>query len=106
MGEQKPVWDLGCPIHREYELWGHSTWYDEKCGNCVNIIQIGKRKFCGLTPPRCTIHQCVRDQIGCIFCKNYTKRLDCVACMACLEANEGVSAEEMIRRNKEIYDNN
>lgn len=84
----QPEYQSSCPIQRDMVLWGHSTWYDEQCGNCKMIVQIGKRKFCGLCPPRVALHQVVRGQIGCIWCDNYTKKLDCAACLKCLDEHK------------------
>nr|DAQ46153.1 MAG TPA: hypothetical protein [Caudoviricetes sp.] len=77
-----------CPIQRDMVLWGHSTWYDEQCGDCKKIVQIGKRKFCGLCSARVTIHDVVRAQIGCTWCENYTKKLDSSVCLKCLEEHK------------------
>lgn len=84
-----------CPIKRENELWTHSMWYDDKCKGCKEIVQIGKRKFCGVTPARCGLHQIIRSQIGCIGCEHYTKNLDCKTCLSCLEEHPQVPPFEM-----------
>ena len=84
-----------CPIHREEELWSHSMYYDEKCGQCKHIVQIGKRKFCGLCAGRCTLHQVIRGQIGCTFCGDYAKKLDSAVCMKCLEDHPDAKPFEM-----------
>jgi len=67
------------------DLWSHCYFYDEKCEGCKEIIQIGKRKFCGKCEGRVSLHQVIRGQIGCTFCPSYTKKLDSVECLKCLE---------------------
>ena len=95
MNSEVKEYTVDCPIHREEELWSHSTYYDEKCGQCKHIVQIGKRKFCGLCAGRCTLHQVIRGQIGCVCCDNYTKKLDSAVCMKCLEEHPDAKPFEM-----------
>lgn len=100
----KNEYDAGCPINRENELWSHSTYYDEKCEGCKEIVQIGKRKFCGLTPGRTTLHQVIRSQIGCICCKNYTKKPDSAICLKCLEDHPDAKPFEMNIGKEELLE--
>lgn len=68
------------------DLWSHSYYYDEKCDGCKYIVQIGKRKFCGKCEGgRVILHDVIRSQIGCVFCENYTKKLDSAKCLRCLD---------------------
>lgn len=90
---------VGCPIHREDELPTHSLFYDEKCGDCPFVLKLENRLLCGKTPPRVTMHQSIRSQIGCIGCDNYTKDLTAAVCRKCLQKYPNATYSEMIERN-------
>lgn len=93
--------NLGCPIGRENELWSHSLFYDEKCGKCKFIVQIGGRKFCGNCPPRVALHQAVRGEIGCMYCDNYSRRLDSPVCLKCLADHPNAEKFELWKQRED-----
>lgn len=77
----------------EYEVcerWNdlptHSYFYDEKCDGCRHIIKMGygRKKFCGKTPPRKRAAVNIRGQMGCLYCKHYTKKITCQTCQECM----------------------
>jgi hypothetical protein len=51
---------------------------------CKHSVKIGKQEYCGYCPPRVTLHQVIRGQAGCLWCKYATKKLNCTKCVDCL----------------------
>lgn len=77
----------------EYEVcerWNdlptHSYFYDERCEGCKHIITMGygKKKFCGKSSPKKWTGVDIRGQMGCLFCKHYTKKVTCQTCQECM----------------------
>lgn len=64
----------------------HSYFYDEKCEGCKHIITMGygKKKFCGKSYPGTWGSPNIRGQMGCLYCKNYTKKITCQTCQKCM----------------------
>lgn len=62
----------------------------EKCGF---LVRIGKQEYCGYCPPRCALHQIIRSQAGCLFCKYATRNLSCTRCADCLSADTRINYE-------------
>lgn len=88
------------------DLWSHSYYYDEKCDGCKHIVKIGNRKFCGNVEPRVGLHQAIRAQIGCIFCENYTEKLDSAKCLQCLDEHPDAPPFAMDKiRKRGVYNN-
>lgn len=75
---------------REWNL-GHDIKCDGDYEKCKHLIFFGKQAYCGWCPPRCTLHQVVRGQAGCLWCKYSTKSLDCSKCIECLSSQERVN---------------
>lgn len=82
-----------CGKLEEYEVcerWNdlptHSYFYDEKCEGCKHIITMGygKKKFCGRSYPGAWGSSNIRSQMGCLFCKHYTKKITCQTCQECM----------------------
>lgn len=48
-------------------------------------IMIGKRRITGELTENVTLHHGVRHQLGCTWCKNYTKKIDSAVCTKCCE---------------------
>lgn len=83
------------------ELCSHVYFYDEKCDGCKWIYEIAGRKFCGkIDVARVATHETIRGQIGCNFCKNYTKPLNSKVCLDCIREHPDAKVFEMY---KEIY---
>ena len=57
---------------------------DGNSSSCKRIVKFGKQEYCGFCPPRCALHQIIKGQAGCVFCKYYTKDLDSSKCYSCL----------------------
>lgn len=77
----------------EYEVcerWNdlptHSYFYDDKCDGCKHIITMGygKKKFCGKSSPKKWTGVDIRGQMGCLYCKHYTKKITCQTCQECM----------------------
>lgn len=84
---------------------------DMKCGGnpdeCRFVVQIGKRRYCGWCPPRCTLWEVIRDQAHCLFCKHYTKKLSSAVCGPCLSAETRINykkCEERIADAAALYE--
>lgn len=67
---------------------------DGDYSKCKYIIKFGKQEYCGFCPPRCSPHQIVKSQAGCIFCKHYTKDIDNLKCFYCLCSETRINFEE------------
>lgn len=71
--EGRMRWNLGqdatCPEDKEH---------------CKFLVYFGQQAYCGHCPPRCVVHDLVRSQAGCLFCKHTTKKLTCATCAECL----------------------
>ena len=63
--------------------------------HCNRIVRFGKQEYCGFTPGRCGIHQVIRTQAGCLFCKYATKNLDCAKCLPCLSSETRINFEKI-----------
>lgn len=77
----------------EYEVcerWNdlptHSYFYDDKCEGCRHIIKMGhgRKKFCGRSYPGTWGSPDIRGQMGCLYCKHYTKKITCQTCQECM----------------------
>lgn len=83
------------------ELWSHTYFYDKKCDGCKWIEELAGRKFCGkIEGARVAMHETIRGQIGCNFCRNYTKPLKAKVCQDCIRNHPDAKVFEMY---KEIY---
>ena len=61
--------------------------------HCKYRVIFGKSEYCGYTPGRCTLHQIIRSQAGCLFCKYATKKLSSAKCEPCLSAETRINYE-------------
>lgn len=70
---------------------------DIDCGGkfeaCKHIVKIGNQFYCGYCPGRCSLHQIIRGQAGCLFCKHSTKNLNSAKCLPCLSADTRINFE-------------
>lgn len=57
---------------------------DGDSNKCKYVVKFGKQEYCGYCPPRVTLHQVIRSQAGCLFCKYATKKLSYEKCISCL----------------------
>ena len=60
---------------------------------CKRVVKFGNQAYCGYTPGRCGLHQVIRSQAGCLFCKYSTKNLDSAKCLPCLSAEKRINFE-------------
>ena len=81
--EKRRQWNFGPSFHCD----GDST-------KCEYLVRFGKQEYCGYCPPRCTPHQVVRSQAGCLFCKYVTKSLSSNKCFSCLSAETRINYED------------
>ena len=88
---------------REWNL-GHDDFCIEDFDKCKHAVRIGKQEYCGYCPSRCTLHQVIRGQAGCLWCKYATKRLDCSKCADCLSQPERINFTD-IRDETEVKNN-
>lgn len=70
---------------REWNL-GHGDFCCENFDKCKYAVKFGREEYCGYCPPRCTLHQVVRGQAGCVWCKYATDKLSSAKCVPCLSA--------------------
>lgn len=61
--------------------------------HCKHVVKIGKQEYCGFVPGRCALHQVIRSQAGCLWCKWSTKDIDSAKCLPCLSADERINFE-------------
>lgn len=61
--------------------------------HCKSIVVFGKQEYCGLCPGRCTMHQIVKGQAGCLFCKYATAKLSSAKCLPCLSTETRINYE-------------
>lgn len=61
--------------------------------HCKHVVMIGNQSYCGYCPGRCALHQVVRSQAGCLWCKHSTKNLDSAKCLPCLSAETRINFE-------------
>ena len=85
------------------DLPTHCYYYDEKCEGCKQVVIINGKKFCGRTEGKVDLHQIVRGQMGCLFCKYYTKKLNSRVCEDCMINHKDNPPFELIH-TKEEYD--
>lgn len=87
------------------DLPTHSYFYDEKCEGCKHIITMGygKKKFCGRIYPGTWGSPNIRGQMGCLYCKHYTKKITCQTCQECMYENADNPPFKLIV-SKEEYD--
>ncbi len=67
---------------------------DGDSAKCGYLIKIGKQEYCGFCPPRCAVHQVIRSQAGCTFCKYATRKLSYTKCVECLSADSRINYEK------------
>ena len=72
---------------------------DGDSAKCKQLIRIGKQEYCGFSPPRCNVHQVVRSQAGCLFCKYATRNLNYTKCVECLSADNRINFEKDVEDN-------
>lgn len=65
----------------------------ERCGH---LLRIGKQEYCGYCPARCGLHQIIRSQAGCLFCKYSTRKLDYPKCVECLSVDTRINFEKEV----------
>ena len=58
---------------------------------CKSLVRFGKQEYCGFCPPRCGLHQIVKSQAGCLFCRYYTLSLDSLRCNSCLRSETRIN---------------
>ena len=73
-------------INKTVRVWnlGHADFCNEDFNKCKYAVKFGKQEYCGYCPPRVTLHQVIRGQAGCLWCKYATKKLSCELCTECL----------------------
>lgn len=78
---------------KERRVWnlGHEDFCPESPDGCSHLVKIGRQLYCGYCPGRCGLHQIIRDQAGCLWCKHYVKSLDCAVCLECLSAETRIN---------------
>ena len=81
--EKLRVWNLG-----------PSVVCDGQPDGCEWLVQFGKQAYCGHCPPRVTLHQVVRGQAGCLWCKWATRNLDSARCLPCLSADTRINFQK------------
>lgn len=91
--EKLRVWNLG-----------RETACDGDFERCKYVVWFGKQAYCGHCPPRVGLHQLVRGQAGCLWCKYATKRLDYTKCVDCLSSGKRVNFEPCEDCPKEVID--
>lgn len=64
---------------------------DGDSNKCKYVVKFGKQEYCGWCPPRCSLHQVIKSQAGCLWCKYATKRLDYPKCIECLSSQERIN---------------
>ena len=77
----------------DLRIWnlGHEAICDGDFEKCRFAIRFGKQAYCGYCPPRCHLHQIIRGQAGCLFCKHATKKLNSAKCLPCLSAETRIN---------------
>ena len=82
-------------IDEKLRTWnlGHEVPCNPVPEKCVYLVKFGKQEYCGWCPPRCTLHQVIRGQANCLWCKYATKHLDCAKCLPCLSADTHINFE-------------
>lgn len=62
-----------------------------ECEKCKYVVTFGTVKYCGFTPPRCTLHEVIKGAYDasnstrrCILCVNYHRNLSSNICSDCL----------------------
>lgn len=73
-------------------MLGHDVC-DGDNAKCNHKVMFGKQEYCGYCPPRCGLHQIVKSQAGCIWCKYYVKDLNSSRCLPCLSAETRINYE-------------
>lgn len=63
---------------------------------CGKLILKGKQPYCGYTPSRCSLHQIIRSQAGCRWCKHAAKSLNSAKCAECLSAGSRINYESEV----------
>lgn len=87
--------------NKKLRIWnlGHADFCIEDFYKCKHAVKIGKQCYCGYCPPRVTLHQVIRGQAGCLWCKYATKKLDYSKCADCLSQPERINFTDI--REKE-----
>lgn len=78
--EKLRVWNLG-----------HDDFCNGDFYKCKYAVTIGKQEYCGYCPSRVTLHQVIRGQAGCLWCKYATKGIEYSKCVECLGQPERVN---------------
>ena len=60
---------------------------------CKNLILKWKKPYCCYVPTGCGLHQIIRTQAGCRWCKHVTKSLDSAKCAECLSEDSRINYE-------------
>ena len=58
---------------------------------CKYAVTFGDQPYCGYCPGRCGLHQIIKGQAGCLFCKYVVKNLDSKKCFECLSAETRIN---------------
>ena len=88
--EKRRRWNFGPDFH-----------CDGDAVKCRYLVKIGGQEYCGWCPPRCTLHQVVRSQAGCLWCKYATKGLESAKCLPCLGAETRINFEDERKQNEQ-----
>ena len=89
--EKRRQWNFGPSFH-----------CDGDSAKCRYLVKFGKQEYCGYCPPRCTLHQVIRSQAGCLFCLFATKGLSCAKCLPCLSAETRINFADQRELEKRI----
>lgn len=78
--------------NEELRNWslGHNVC-DGDPQKCKRLIKFGKQEYCGFCPSHCALHQIIKGQAGCIFCKYYSKDIDSKKCLECLSNEKRIN---------------
>lgn len=68
---------------------------DGDYANCKCVVKFGNQEYCGYCPGRCGLHQVIKSQAGCLFCKYATKNLYSAKCLPCLSAEIRINYERI-----------
>ena len=69
---------------------------------CKYLVRFGTQCYCGWTPPRVTLHQVIRSEAGCLFCRYATHKLTSAKCEECLKAEERINyVDERVEKEEE-----
>ena len=84
------------------------SYPDHPCDGCRYVDVWGEREFCTYVPPRCSLHECIKDQgvspgKRCIVCVHYHKSLKSDTCSECMQTLSLINFKMQKDLPKEIY---